>query len=297
MTPKQKKRNPKGLGRGLSALLGSTDKEYADITTAGGSPDKDMPIEFLVPNPYQPRFYFDEQKSNDLVQSIRDRGVLQPLLVRRRGDLNEYEIIAGERRWRAAQAAGLHRVPVIVREMTDTEALEIALIENIQRHDLSPIEEAAGYQRLMEEFNHTQEQLGHIVGKSRSHVANLLRLLALPESVRTLVNEGKLSMGHARALLSLENRAEQTELCKQIVKKGLSVRKVEQLVKDRFKDVRETPRSPRKSTDLLAVEEIMQRMLGTRVNIAQGQHKGKIEIEFYSTDDLNRILDLLKVRL
>ncbi len=299
MTTKQKKRNPKGLGRGLSALLGSTDKEYADITTAGGSPDKDMPIEFLVPNPYQPRFYFDEQKSNDLVQSIRDRGILQPLLVRRRGDLNEYEIIAGERRWRAAQAAGLHRVPVIVREMTDTEALEIALIENIQRHDLSPIEEAVGYQRLMEEFNHTQEQLGHIVGKSRSHVANLLRLLALPESVRTLVNEGKLSMGHARALITVENAV---AIAKRIIAEGLSVRQVEQISK-KGKETATAPsnatagtKSPRleKDADTLALENDLSLALGLMVTITfNSDESGELRLQYKSLEQLDDVCQRL----
>lgn len=228
MTVKEKTSNTKGLGRGLSALLGSTDKEYADLSASSIGQDRELPIEFLVPNPYQPRSYFDAEKSSDLIASIKDRGILQPLLVRRRGDLDQYEIIAGERRWRAAQAAGLHRIPVLIREMTDGEALEIALIENIQRHDLSPIEEAMGYKRLMDEFHHTQEQLGHIVGKSRSHIANILRLLALPEGVRTLVNEGKLSMGHARALITAEDPS---AIAARIIAEGLSVRQVETLCK------------------------------------------------------------------
>lgn len=281
----------KGLGRGLSALLDSTDKEYANIRTADGMGDRNLPIEFLVPNPYQPRFYFNEEKSADLIKSIRDRGILQPLLVRQRGDRDEYEIIAGERRWRAAQLAGLHKVPVLVREMTDSEALEIALIENIQRHDLSPVEEAMGYRRLMDEFHHTQEQLGHIVGKSRSHIANLLRLLVLPEMVRQLVVEGKLSMGHARALITAEDAE---TLALRIISEGLSVRQTEALVKKgRGKSgVKSSAKnhSPGKDADTIALENDLSRTLGLTVIIDfKGNERGELRVQYKSLEQLDDI--------
>jgi len=281
----------KGLGRGLSALLDSTDKEYANIRTADNMGDRNLPIEFLVPNPYQPRFYFNKEKSADLIKSIRDRGILQPLLVRQRDDRDEYEIIAGERRWRAAQVAGLHEVPVLIREMTDSEALEIALIENIQRHDLSPVEEAMGYRRLMDEFHHTQEQLGHIVGKSRSHIANLIRLLVLPEKVRQLVVEGKLSMGHARALITAEDAE---TLAIKIIREGLSVRQAEILVKKG----RVKPRSKSsaknnsqdKDADTIALENDLSRTLGLTVVIDfKGNERGELRVQYKSLEQLDDI--------
>jgi len=271
-------------------LLGSTDKEYADLSVSSGGPDRELPIEFLAPNPYQPRIYFDAEKSSDLIASIRDRGILQPLLVRRRGDLDQYEIIAGERRWRAAQAAGLHRIPVLIREMTDGEALEIALVENIQRHDLSPIEEAMGYKRLMDEFHHTQEQLGHIVGKSRSHIANILRLLALPEGVRTLVNEGKLSMGHARALVTA---GDAQAIAARIIAEGLSVRQVESLCKGGRAKAKNRVRTSAgakvykldKDPDTVALEKDLSSTLGLAVSIAfNSDESGELRIAYKSLE-------------
>lgn len=280
----------KGLGRGLSALLESTDKEYANIRTAEGSDDRSLPIEFLVPNPYQPRFYFDEEKSADLIGSIKDRGILQPLLVRRRGNLDEYEIIAGERRWRAAQTAGLHNIPVLIREMSDAEALEIALVENIQHHDLSPVEEAMGYRRLMDEFHHTQEQLGQIVGKSRSHVANILRLLALPDQVRHWVAEGKLTMGHARALIPLKD-AEAVAL--RIIREGLSVRQVEALVRKGRSNPRTKSSKPLrrdKDGDTIALENDLSRSLGLTVIIDFNEDEsGELRVQYKSLEQLDDI--------
>ena len=302
MSVQEKSKNTKGLGRGLSALLGSTDKEYADIAGPTSVRDRDLPIEFLVPNPYQPRFYFDEEKSRDLIQSIKDRGILQPLLVRRRGDLDEYEIIAGERRWRAAQAAGLHSVPVMVREMSDGEALEIALIENIQRHDLSPIEEAMGYKRLMDEFHHTQEQLGHIVGRSRSHIANILRLLALPDSVQKLVNEGKLSMGHARALITAEDAE---SIAEKIISEGLSVRQVEILSKKGKAKPNVSHRSsPKggsykldKDPDTIALEKDLSLALGLTVSIEfNNDDSGELRLIYKSLEQLDDICQRLSSR-
>ena len=280
----------KALGRGLQALIPDIQEEADEQRVL------QIEIDRVSPNPYQPRQSFDQSKLDELARSIAEKGVIQPITVREVDDA--YELIAGERRLRAAKQAGFHTIPAMVRSISSPEEMmELSLIENIQRDDLNPIHEARAYLRLLEECRLTQEEIATRVGKNRSSVANTLRLLRLPDEVQKHVLSDEISMGHARALLALEDRTEQTTLCKQIVQKGLSVRKVEQLIKNRFKDVREGPRAPRKSADLLAVEEIMQRMLGTRVNISQGQHKGKIEIEFYSTDDLNRILDLLKVRL
>ena len=287
----------KGLGRGLSALMGSTDKEYTNITSTELSRDRDLPIEFLVPNPYQPRFYFDEQKSADLIQSIKERGILQPLLVRRRGTLDEYEIIAGERRWRAAQAAGLHDIPVLIREMTDAEALEIALIENIQRHDLSPIEEALGYKRLMDEFHHTQEQLSHVVGKSRSHIANILRLLALPESIQMLVGEGKLSMGHARALITSDDPE---AMARRVMAEGLSVRQVEALAKKGKSKSRAKSATGVKSykldkdADTIALENDLSLSLGLTVSIEfNSDESGELRLQYKSLEQLDDICQRL----
>ncbi|VAV87302.1 Chromosome (plasmid) partitioning protein ParB [hydrothermal vent metagenome] len=295
-TIKNKKQNKsRGLGRGLSALLDSTDREYANISVPTMAHDRELPIEFLVPNPYQPRHFFDEQKSADLIRSVKDRGILQPLLVRRRGETNEYEIIAGERRWRAAQAAGLHNVPVLIREMSDAEALEIALIENIQRHDLSPIEEAMGYKRLMDEFHHTQEQLGHIVGKSRSHIANILRLLALPQSVRDLVSQGKLSMGHARALITA-NDAEALAL--RAVNEGLSVRQVESLAKGgkppKKTATRQKTARQNKDADTIALEKDLSLALGLVVSIEfNSDESGELRLHYKTLDQLDDVCQRL----
>lgn len=281
----------KVLGRGLEALI----PDMRDDATQQRVLQID--IDEITPNPYQPRETFDQARLDELARSIAEKGIIQPITVREK-DGGGYELIAGERRIRAARQAGFSTIPALIRSVTSAEEMmELSLIENIQRDDLNPIHEARAYLRLMEECHLTQEEMASRVGKNRATVANTMRLLRLPEEVQKHVLAEDISMGHARALLGLDNRVEQTELCKQIVKKGLSVRKVEELVKNRFKDVRESPRPSRKPPDLMAVEEIIQRMLGTRVNITQGQHKGKIEIEFYSTDDLNRILDLLKVRL
>lgn len=285
--------NKRVLGRGLQALIPDMKEERA----GGGQQILQLAIDQIAANPYQPRQSFDQSKLDELARSIVEKGLIQPIIIREKEE-EGYELIAGERRLRAAKQAGFHTIPAIVMSVSSPEEMmELSLIENIQRDDLNPIHEAKAYLRLIEECHLTQEEVATRVGKNRATVANTLRLLKLPEEVQNHLLADDLSMGHARALLGLENRAEQTELCKQIVRKGLSVRKVEELVKNRFKDVRESPRTDRKSPDLLAVEEIIQRMLGTRVNISQGQHKGKIEIEFYSIDDLNRILDLLKVRL
>lgn len=281
----------KVLGRGLEALIPEIGEENSQSRVI------QVDIDDVTPNPYQPRETFDQAKLDELARSIAEKGIIQPIAIREK-EGGGYELIAGERRLRAAKQAGYSTVPALVKSVSSAEdMMELSLIENIQRDDLNPIHEAKAYHRLMEECHLTQEEIATRVGKNRATVANILRLLRLPEDVQKHVLADDISMGHARALLGLDSRIEQADLCKQIIKNGLSVRKVEELVKNRFKDVRERPNHTRKAPDLLAVEEIIQRMLGTRVNISQGQHKGKIEIEFYSTDDLNRILELLKIRL
>lgn len=282
----------KALGRGLEALIPDLPDDQE-----GRQSVLQVPIDRISANPYQPRQTFDQARLDELARSILEKGVIQPVTVRRKNGQGEYELIAGERRLRAARQTGYQTIPAIVMAVSSPEEMmELSLIENIQRDDLNPIHEARAYLRLQEECHLTQEEVATRVGKNRTTVANTLRLLKLPVEVQKCLLSDEITMGHARALLGLENRAEQAELCKQVVKKGLSVRKVEELVKKRFEEKRESTPA-RKPHDLAAAESIMQRILGTKVNINRRQHKGKIEIEFYSTDDLNRILELLKVRL
>ena len=282
----------KALGRGLEALIPDLPDDQE-----GRQSVLQVPIDRISANPYQPRQSFDQARLDELARSILEKGVIQPVTVRRKDGQEEYELIAGERRLRAARQTGYQTIPAIVMAVSSPEEMmELSLIENIQRDDLNPIHEARAYLRLQEECHLTQEEVATRVGKNRTTVANTLRLLKLPAEVQKSLLSDEITMGHARALLGLENRAEQAELCKQIVKKGLSVRKVEEQVKKRYEEKRESTPA-RKPHDLAAAESIMQRILGTKVNINRRQHKGKIEIEFYSTDDLNRILELLKVRL
>ena len=220
---------PTRLGRGLAALIGDmASMEGARVTEAGGV--KRLPVEFIIANRANPRRTFNEEQLEELTNSVREKGVMQPLLVRPSTDPNVFELIAGERRWRAAQRAGLHDVPVIVRDVDDKEALELAIIENVQRADLNPLEEALGYGQLIEQFDYTQQDLAQVIGKSRSHVANTLRLLRLPEDVQSMVSSGTLTAGHARTLITAEDPA---TLAKQIVSGGLSVREAEALSQQR----------------------------------------------------------------
>jgi ParB family chromosome partitioning protein len=272
----------RGLGRGLSALLGEEDAAPAAATLM-------VRIDALRPGRYQPRHRFDDESINALAQSMREKGILQPLLVRHLpGGGDSYEIIAGERRWRAAQAAQLHEVPVLLREIGDREALEIALIENLQRENLSPLEEAAAYQRLMQDFQNTQDAVAEAVGKSRSHVANMMRLLELPESVKQLLDEGKLSAGHGRALLTAVNPE---ALAQEAMRRGLSVRSVERLAK--------RPPAPaatlhggmtEKDADTRAVEQTLSAMLGLTVQIERRGRGGKVTIRFQSLEQLDDVL-------
>ena len=281
------------LGRGLSALLGDDGEDYQELDKA--RPSRDLPIEQLHPGRFQPRTNFDEAELASLVDSIREKGILQPILVRRdpvQADL--YEIIAGERRWRAAQRAKLHEVPVIIRELDDQAALEIALIENIQREDLSAIEEAEGYQRLMDLFSHTQDALAKAVGKSRSHIANLLRLLTLPEEVRQMIDRGDLTAGHARALVG---RDDAVALARQIVLDGMTVRDIEGRVSKTTGRKAAKKAKPAKSTDTLALERDLSDVLGLKVSIdsrgGENSGRGTLAIEFNSFDQLDDVLQRL----
>ena len=279
-----KRRN---LGRGLSALFGeeSDDLAAADRQRVG----KSVPIGFLRAGKFQPRHRFDDDALRALADSIREKGVLQPLLVRRDG-ANSYEIIAGERRWRAAQLAQLHEIPVIIKELDDRAALEIALVENIQRADLTVLEEAEGYRRLMAEFGHTQEALAAAVGKSRSHVANMMRLLALPEAVKQLLDSGALSAGHARALL---NAADPAGMAREIVRRGLNVRQAELLAKG-GKAARHKP-PVAKDADTAALERDLTNALGLKVGISfAGGRGGAVTIQYRTLEQLDDLIRRLQ---
>jgi len=281
---KDKKR---GLGRGLSSLL-------PEELSLEESPEVFYcPIEAIRPSPLQPRFYRKEENLEELAASIKEKGILQPLLVREVTP-GIYELIAGERRWRAAKLAGLERVPVILRDLSPQEALELALIENLQREDLNPIEEARGYQRLMEEFGLTQEEVAQKVGRERPTVANALRLLKLPEDIQEDVLEGRLSAGHARALLGLGDETLMRRVRDEIVTKGLSVRQTEALVK-RLREEKETPKRQKESDPNLAVlEQELQELLGTKVRLTWRENKGRLTIEFRSTEQFESFLERLR---
>ncbi|WP_029012499.1 ParB/RepB/Spo0J family partition protein [Niveispirillum irakense] len=290
------RKNPQrtGLGRGLSALFGEATGNEEEQQVDRVRLTRLLPIDQVHPGKYQPRRKFDENDLSALVESVRERGVLQPLLVRKdpaaAPGQTSYEIIAGERRWRAAQLAGLHEIPVLVRTLTDREALEIALIENIQRADLTPLEEAEGFKRLMDEFQHTQEDLARSVGKSRSHVANMLRLLGLPDAVKAMVQDGSLSMGHARALLTA---ADPLALAQEVVKHGLNVRQTEALVK-RMADAPASaePAAPKeKAPDTVALEKEVSHVLGLKVTLSSNGPKGTLQIHYKNLDQLDSVLN------
>ncbi|TAN58670.1 MAG: ParB/RepB/Spo0J family partition protein [Rhodospirillales bacterium] len=294
MSPADVEHKKRNLGRGLSSLLG--DDEPADLGELDKlRSSKTVPVEFVRPGRFQPRHNFDDVRFQELVDSVRTKGILQPILVRRHpDDRNSYEIIAGERRWRAAQMAQLHDVPVIIRDFSDQEALEVALVENLQRQDLSAIEEAEGYRRLMEEFQHTQEDLAKVVGKSRSHVANMLRLLGLPDGVKKLVEEGALSAGHARALLGAPNAE---ELAAKVVAKGLSVRQTEKLAQSEGgKSTRAAQATMGKiagevqDADTLALERDLSNLLGLKVSIKFRGEGGELIIHYNTLEQLDDVL-------
>ena len=272
----------KGLGRGLSSLIGETKNE---------SQKNRVSISDLVPNKYQPRKIFEEDSLEDLTNSIRERGMIQPIIVRNSNDdKSKYEIIAGERRWLAAQRAGLHNVPVVITEADDLKSLEFAIVENVQRHDLNPLEEAQGYKRLIQEFSYDQEKVSKFIGKSRSYITNSLRLLSLPDDVIKLIEIQKLSAGHAKILVGLENAS---FVANKIVEKKLSVRQAENFVKI-FKD-KKTKSSSAKDTNIKDLENSISNKIGLHVEIKNKKNnKGKIVFEYKDLDQLNKIINIIK---
>ena len=291
----------RGLGRGLDALFqdgvttGTHQNDQTEQRSEQGRLPSKLPITELTPGQYHPRHHFDAEALQHLADSISEHGIVQPIVVRKLAT-GQYEIIAGERRWRAAQKAKLHDVPVVIKDMSDEAALEIALIENLQREDLSPLEEAEGYQRLQEEFSYTQENLAKKLGKSRSHVTNMLRLLKLPEKIKPYVQDGKISAGHARALLTC---AEPELLASKIMHDGLSVRQTEKLAptfgQNLSKIKKPAPKTPRKDVDTLALEKDLSRELGVSVTITpQENGKGTVSISYRDLDQLDNILEKLK---
>ena len=284
----------KRLGRGLAALIGDdfVDPEAAPAEAREGL--RTVAVADLLPSPFNPRQHFDESELAELAQSIREKGLLQPILVRPAEQPGRYEIVAGERRWRAAQMAGVHEVPVIVRELEEREALEVALIENVQRTDLNALEEALGYRRLIDQFGYTQQQLAEIIGKSRSHVANTLRLLNLPDEVQAMIRDGQLSAGHARALVATDDPA---ALAKKIVKLGLSVREAEQLSQNEGKKEgagRRKGAAKEPAADVRALAQELEEALGMAVSIKpKGSKGGRLVIEWRTLEQL----DDLRVRL
>ena len=272
----------KGLGRGLSSLIGETKVE----------PKKNQVlISDLVPNKYQPRKIFDETNLEELTNSIKERGIIQPIIVRRsNNDLNKFEIIAGERRWLAAQRAGLHNVPVVITEADDLKSLEFAIVENVQRHDLNPLEEAQGFKRLIEEFSYDQEKVSKFIGKSRSYITNSLRILTLPEDVIKLIESQKLTAGHAKILVGLSNAS---FVANKIIEKKLSVRQAENFVR-LFKNKKQSSKNL-KDTNIIALELSISNKIGLNVDIQNNKrNKGKISFEYKDLDQLNKIIDIIK---
>ncbi len=273
----------KGLGRGLSSLIGETKIE---------AKKNQVLISDLVPNKYQPRKIFDESSLEDLTNSIKERGMIQPIIVRNsNNDRSKFEIIAGERRWLAAQRAGLHNVPVVITEADDLKSLEFAIVENVQRHDLNPLEEAQGYRRLIDEFSYDQEKVSKFIGKSRSHISNSLRLLTLPDDVIKLIETQKLTAGHAKILVGLENAS---FVASKIIEKKLSVRQAENLVKI-FKN-KKVKASSAKDTNIIALELSISNKIGLNVDIQNNKrNKGKISFEYKDLNQLNKIIDIIKL--
>jgi len=282
----------KGLGKGLDALLPKIDKEEKEEII------EEINIKDCKPNPYQPRKVFDAEAIEELKQSIIEHGILQPIIVRK--TIKGYEIVVGERRYRAAKAANLTKVPVVIRELTEQQMMEFAVLENLQREDLTPIEEAAAYQLLIEKLNITQEELAKRLGKSRPHIANHIRLLSLPSKIQELITEGQISMGHGRALLGLRKKEAIPGVVEKVLKDGLNVRQLEQLIQQLNNPVPRETKKPVQEKDIFikAQETNLRERFGTTVHIKQTKNKdkGKIEIEFFSNEDLERILEMLESR-
>lgn len=288
----------KGLGKGLDALFANTEINTKEITISNTAENVENGISYInindiKPNEGQPRKTFDEEKIVELADSIQEHGLIQPIVLRKAG--KGYEIVAGERRWRACRKAGLKEVPCIIKELNDEENMLIAIIENMQREDLNPIEEAEGLNQMIVTYGLTQAEVSKSVGKSRPYITNVLRLLKLPEEVRVMVSNGELSTGHARAIVGVSGKAAQIKIAEKIVKEGLSVRETEKLIKEADAPAkRPAKRKAEKNADVKRVEEDLKAVLGTRVNLAQSGKKGKIEIEYYSREELERLIELLK---
>ena len=280
------------LGRGLDALL---SEDYAEEPEAGESGVQELPVDMIRPGAFQPRQHMDDAALEELAESIRSQGIVQPVLVRAREETGDYELIAGERRWRAAQLAGLEAVPAMVRELSDDQALEIALIENIQREELTPVEEARAFERLTQEFGLTHDALAEAVGRKRATISNTLRLLRLPREVQQALDEGSLRMGHARALLALEGDDRLGEVAHEVVKKGLSVRATEDRVRKASKEAEAGEAAPRaaanrKDPDVERLEQDLGERLGAKVRITQRKSRGRLEIEYSSLEELEGIV-------
>lgn len=279
----------KGLGKGISAF-------FPEESIHSDNRIEHIAVGKLIVNPFQPRKIFNEEALKELAESIKEHGIIQPIVVRKKE--KRYEIIAGERRFRAAKLAGLKEVPAIVKEMTEQQMMEVAILENLQREDLTPIEEAEAYSSLIDNLNFTQDALAKRLGKSRPHIANHIRLLQLPEDVRQLMNEGVLSMGHGRALLGLKDKGRIAEVAQKVIAQSLNVRQLESLVHQVNEGVsHETKEKVKKDIFVQATESQLREYFGTSVQVKKQKNKGKIEIEFYSEDDLERILDILNVKL
>lgn len=282
----------RGLGKGLSALI--QDKEKAeelisDVKLNSSETVEEIELASIVPKSDQPRKIFDEDALNDLKASIKENGVIQPIILRRKDDV--YEIIAGERRWRAAKAAGLERIPSIIREIDEETAAKISLIENVQRENLNPIEEAEAYKRLMSEYSLKQEELAKAVGKSRSYISNSIRLLNLDERIIGYIYEGKLTSGHGKALLAIKNREDQLKAADKIIETGMNVREAEEKAKISKKKSKRNKKA--KELFMIELEERLMGALGTKVTLSHGKKSGRIEIEYYNDDDLERLIDLI----
>lgn len=279
----------RGLGKGLDAFFANIEPEQEEIV-------REVSLKELRPNPYQPRKSFDQDSINELKASILEHGILQPIIARK--SIKGYEIVVGERRYRAAKEAGLEKVPVVVRKLSEQQMMELAVLENLQREDLTPIEEASAYQLLMDRLNLTQEELANRLGKSRPHIANHLRLLSLPTDIQSLISEGRISMGHGRALLGLKKKEIVAQIVDKIIKEGLNVRQLEKIIHDLNNNVpRETKRPKQEKSIFIREQEgYLRERFGTTVTIKQNKDKkkGKIEIEFFSNEDLERIIELLE---
>ena len=287
-----------GLGRGLDALfadavpVSDSAEKKQEKPAAAADAVQYINIHDIMPNANQPRKTFSEEKIDELSKSIKEHGIIQPIVVRKKGE--SYEIVAGERRWRAARKAELTQVPCLIRELTDEQNMLIAIIENMQREDLNPVEEAEGLNQMITTFGMTQEQVSKSVGKSRPYIANSLRLLKLPEYIKNEMAEGRLSAAHGRTLITVESEAVRKALCDKIIREGLSVRETERLVSAQGKGKKKRPAAKVKNPDVARVESELKDALGTRVSIVQNGKKGKIEIEYFSREELDRLIELLK---